>query len=186
MTDVKDSALTTVTPIITDKVRGLDDPGGTPDSVTFLLSAMQNLFLSSVPRVRAYNNADITIADSTLTVIALPNERFDSDTMHDNTTNNSRLTCKTAGLYKIEGTVLFKPNATGRRFAVVRLNGSSYIGQDETCADVSNYPALNVSSVYELAVNDYVELLAFQSSGGNLDTHGAAGIGVEFMMWRVG
>ena len=45
--DKKDSALTTTTPILTDKVRGLDDPAGTPDSVTFLLSAVKDLFKTS-------------------------------------------------------------------------------------------------------------------------------------------
>lgn len=43
----KDSQLTTVTPVLTDKVRGLDNPSGTPDSVTFLLSAIKDLFKAS-------------------------------------------------------------------------------------------------------------------------------------------
>lgn len=139
----------------------------------------------TVQRARAYNNSDITISNATLTIIALPNERYDTDTIHDNSTNNSRLTCKTAGLYWIAGTVLFKPNATGRRFALIKLNGTTYIGQDETFAGSANYPALNFTSLYVLAVNDYVEIEVYQDSGGNLDTYGSAGIGVEFMMWRV-
>lgn len=43
----KDSALTSATPVMTDAVRGLDDPGGTPISVTFLLSAIYDLFKAS-------------------------------------------------------------------------------------------------------------------------------------------
>jgi len=51
MANQKDSQLTSATPIITDAVRGLDDPAGTPISVTFLLSAIQTLFNASVSTV---------------------------------------------------------------------------------------------------------------------------------------
>ena len=47
MADKKDSALSTVTPVLTDKIRGLDDPTGTPASVTFLLSAVKDLLKTS-------------------------------------------------------------------------------------------------------------------------------------------
>lgn len=47
MANLKDSQQSTVTPVLTDKVRGLDDPAGTPATVTFLLSAIKDLFKTS-------------------------------------------------------------------------------------------------------------------------------------------
>ena len=44
----KDTQKSTVTPVLTDKVRGIDDPAGTPITVTFLLSAIQTLFDAAV------------------------------------------------------------------------------------------------------------------------------------------
>lgn len=55
----KDSALTTVTPVLTDKIRGLDDPDGTAESVTFLLSALRTLFLNAPP-ITDFTNATHT------------------------------------------------------------------------------------------------------------------------------
>lgn len=52
----KDSQLTTATPVLTDKVRGLDDPSGTPISVTFLLSAIKDLFKTSYDALYAVVN----------------------------------------------------------------------------------------------------------------------------------
>jgi len=51
----KDTQKSTVTPVLTDKVRGIDDPAGTPTTVTFLLSAIQTLF--AVPRNVAVTQA---------------------------------------------------------------------------------------------------------------------------------
>lgn len=40
----KISEYTDTTPILTDEVLGTDDPGGTPTTVTFILSAIKSLF----------------------------------------------------------------------------------------------------------------------------------------------
>jgi len=70
MADRKDSALTSATPVITDAVRGLDDPAGTPISVTFLLSAIYTLFKTSFDAVYA------AIGSSGIGVNALINGGF--------------------------------------------------------------------------------------------------------------
>lgn len=54
----KDSALTTVTPVLTDKIRGLDDPSGTPTSVTFLLSALRTLIGENLDGVKINDTSD--------------------------------------------------------------------------------------------------------------------------------
>lgn len=59
------------------------------------------------PACRVYNNANISIPNATYTALQFNSEDFDTDNMHDNTTNNTRLTCKTAGIYLITGSVSF-------------------------------------------------------------------------------
>ena len=46
--------------------------------------------------VRAYNNANITVPNATLTALPLNSERWDTNSIHDLATNNTRLTCQTA------------------------------------------------------------------------------------------
>lgn len=142
---------------------------------------------STVPAARAYHNANQSVANATLTALALNSERFDSDTIHDTSTNNSRLTCKTAGRYVITASAGFAANATGIRLIGIRLNGSTYIAQSVT----NNVGAgqncnMEASAVYELAVNDYLELIAYQTSGGALNVEALANFSPELAMARVG
>ena len=149
--------------------------------------------LSYAPAVRAYHNANQSITSSTATALALNSERFDqvanaADTMHDNTTNNSRLTCRYAGVYLITGTIQYAANATGSRDARIRLStGSTTIGFARVLnTGGTNDCIVTVSTLYSLAVNEYVELLAWQDSGGALNAVAAGNYSPEFSMVRVG
>jgi len=123
---------------------------------------------------RAHTVASQTIPNATVTAIAFGtnSEEWDTDTIHDEATNNSRFTCKTAGVYVINGQVAFAATASaGRRIGIIRANGGNLIAQQEAIVnDASSYPKLNVTCIYNLAVNDYVELCAFQTTGGDLNT----------------
>lgn len=125
-------------------------------------------------RARAYKSAAVqTLANNTLTAISLDAEVYDTDTMHDNSTNNSRLTCKTAGVYVITGQINYAANATSVRDAFIYVNGAAVAtarGRDPENAGAY----IQVTTQYELAVNDYVQLYGYQVSGGDLNvTNGA-------------
>lgn len=145
-----------------------------------------------MPCVRVYHNANQSITTATLTALAFNSERYDqagnaADTQHDTSTNNSRLTCKYAGVYSIKGCAEFAANATGQRQVRIRLNGSSYIAlENDPTSSGTNGTVLAVSADYSLAVNDYVELVVFQDSGGNLNVTATGNYSPEFMMHRVG
>jgi len=146
--------------------------------------------VSYAPAVRVFHNVNQSITTGTDTALAFNSERFDqagnaADTMHDTVTNNSRLTCRYAGVYQITGTVGFAANATGIRQAQIRLNGTTSLVLDRHTTVTANDDYINVSTLYLLAVNDYVELLAFQSSGGALNVLSTANISPEFSMVRV-
>lgn len=137
---------------------------------------------------RVYHNANQSIPTATWTILAFNSERYDTDTIHNTVTNNSRLTCKTAGKYLITGQVGIAANATGIRSALIKLNGSELFYLAAILENTSSaYSwAGNVSTIYDLAVGDYVELQVYQDSGSTLNAEVSAVRYPEFMMQRIG
>ena len=138
------------------------------------------------PAARVYHDANQSIANVTYTQLAFNSERFDTNVMHDTTTNNTRLTCKTAGKYLIWGCVEFESNITGWRFLEILLNGSIKTARELRTPLSGSTIVFTISTVYDLAVNDYVELQVYQSSGGALNVNVAGNHSPEFSMVRVG
>jgi hypothetical protein len=135
---------------------------------------------------RVYHSVDQSIPDITATYLAFDSERYDTDTIHDTTTNNSRLTCQTAGKYIIVFQATFAANATGKRHFWIRLNGTTNIAYNKQGLDSDNEIMVPVVTIYDLAVGDYVEAGVYQNSGGSLALLTQAQLSPEFMMQRVG
>lgn len=91
---------------------------------------------------------------------------------HSNSVNTSRYTANYAGWYQVSGEVAYVANAVGRRAAIWTVNGTSvFSGQlagPATAASDCEFGA-RTKFVF-LNIGDYVELLGFQESGGNLST----------------
>ena len=136
-------------------------------------------------KAQVYHNADQSVANSTETALAFNSERFDNDTIHDTSSNNSRLTCKTAGLYLIVANVRWDANTTGGRVLNIRLNGGTKIAESAAAPTPSSVMSHNLTTIYQLAVNDYVEVVATQFSGGPLDVKYVADASPNFMMVRL-
>jgi len=98
-------------------------------------------------------------------------ENFDTDTMHDNATNNTRITFTTAGKYCVGGVVAVTNNAVvGAR---IRLNGSTVLAR-QVQGNSAQGEGASVSTIYDFAANDYVELqgnAATLNSTGNDQTN---------------
>ena len=136
---------------------------------------------------RVYHNTTQSISDVTVTALSFNSERDDTDTIHDTSSNTSRLTCKTAGIYLVKGLCGFAANATGLRAGFIRLNGSTDLDAlSIPSVGASLNTRVSVSTVYRLAVNDYVEFTVYQNSGGALNTEQAGNYSPEFMMVRMG
>lgn len=135
---------------------------------------------------RVYNSANQTIANTAWTLLAFDSERYDTDAIHNPTTNNSRLTCKTAGKYIISGQATFYSNTIGLRYVDIFLNGAKILGRFCQAALNGDTSPVETTTVWELAVNDYVELRVYQNSGGNLAVISFASLSPEFMMQRIG
>src|SRR6266540_1216557 len=160
--------------------------GATPVSAARLGVIEQGVYDSHrMPTARVYHNIAQTLTTAVTLVLAFNSERFDTDTIHDTVTNNTRLTCKTAGVYAIGASAEFAANATGYRQLQIRLNAVTAICEQDITSIGAVVHRMSLATVYQLAVNDYVELTATQNSGGNLNINATGNHSPEFWMARI-
>lgn len=137
----------------------------------------------------AYNSAAIGVANNSSTALTFNSESYDTDPngeLHSTASNTGRLTCRTAGKYLVAGAVEWAANATGQRNLQIRLNGSATLKTDNRMNLSGSYPcAMTVSVVVDLAAGDYVELMAFQDSGGALNAGTSGTWSPGFLMTKV-
>lgn len=120
---------------------------------------------------RVYNDVAISINNNTVTVVTFNNEIEDTDGIHSTSVNTGRLTCVHAGTYEIAGGFEFAPNTAGVRIGYIRLNGATILASAQGIPDPANVfnASINLATHYPLVAGDYVELLAYQNSGGALN-----------------
>lgn len=121
----------------------------------------------------AYNNAVQSVPTATWTVLNLNSEDFDTASMHDTATNNSRVVCPTAGLYLLVAQTYHAPSALGtlRGFLAVR-NGATFASAEAlnlTSPDISWGNLQLLLAIFVCAAGDYFQLQAYQDTGGNAD-----------------
>jgi hypothetical protein len=140
-------------------------------------------FLQRPPIAELRQAAAQTVTNTTWTAITFDTEDVDTDIDgtggtggHSTSSNTSRYTARYAGWYDVGGGVGWSVNATGARGTYWSVNGIAQNGSHtlEAAVGVINagYAARSIQ-VY-LAVGDYLELFAWQSSGGNLNTSASA------------
>ena len=124
-----------------------------------------------------FSTAAQTLSNATETTLTYTSEKYDTDAYFTVGTSNTRFTVPAgkAGKYLITATTGFVNNATGQRYAQIYVNGTGVnLAQTpgvSASIDVYTYNSYVVS----LAVSDYVELKAYQNSGGSLNVMGSAG-----------
>lgn len=112
-----------------------------------------------------------SISNNTYTLVTFNAETYDTDGFHSTSTNTERMTIPAglAGYYEVTASVGFDTNTTGRRLLQIRKNGTAIALTEVSSATSTNYPAFNASIVVNLAVGDYVDFEAYQTSGASLD-----------------
>lgn len=121
-----------------------------------------------------YHNAYQTIPTNTSmgTAVILNSGYFDTDGMHDNSTNNSRITFKTAGYYLVVFQTAWASNATGAREMWLQgvIGGSSYtsLGDTRQGAPIGRDTGQMIAEIVYASVDDYLEPWVWQGSGGDL------------------
>jgi hypothetical protein len=155
------------------------------------LTAASNVLISggspSTPdQVRVTSSSPPLVTNATFTTLSWDTERFDSNTLWA-AGNPTRLTCKTAGLYLLTGSIKWDANATGTRFLGIALNGTAEYLTAVWGPPISGNPThQSIATLWQLALTDYVELQCYQNSGGNLQVYSPNAYGAEFGMSKIG
>lgn len=124
----------------------------------------------NTPACRVTRTAVQSIPDAVVTAVAFTSERFDNDTMHNNATNNTRITFTSAGVYVVGFHGMLAGAADyNRAFCIIRLNGVTELCRSSpAAAAVSTTPQLDVSTMDSFAAADYVEALVFHDNTANV------------------
>lgn len=152
------------------------------DTGDILLPAAAVLRMAAQNRTRYLNSganayvatAQTLLPSNTFSVFTFDAEHFDTDAIHDNVTNNSRLTCKLAGKYLISATMAPTGAAlTGALafYIAIRLNGTTYEAIGVGAPDTAKNSGACVETILSLAVGDYVEALGnYTATSGTYNT----------------
>jgi len=118
---------------------------------------------------RAYNNANLSISNTTVTALTLNSERFDNGGLHSTASNTSRITFPSACVAVVTANVQWAASTAGSvRSVLIRLNGTTSIGAAVQPGFSAAFQ-MSVASLYSFAANDYVEIAVYQDSGGSLN-----------------
>jgi hypothetical protein len=143
---------------------------GTYDEVQRNFDKLGPAVFSPVPNARVYNNANVALANNAEASVTFNTESFDEGDLHSTSSNTNRLTVAVAGLYALGASIRFAANATGYRYAYFRLNGATPIG---VAIAQTNSAAVDTvcapTAIYRLDAGDWVEVRAYQNSGGALN-----------------
>jgi hypothetical protein len=110
---------------------------------------------------KVYHNTDQSLLNGDVLTVAFNSEFYDTDTCHDNSTNNSRLTCKSAGKYLVGACGVFSAGLSTDPSIWIEHNTKGRIVQFSPLG----LKAFSISAVVDLAQNDYLVLKIYNPSG---------------------
>lgn len=125
-----------------------------------------------------------TISNITITKVTWDGEDYDTDSIHDNVTNNTRLTVPSGVTrVRIRGQVFWATSTVGDRIGEIYKNNSgSYVGYSkQNTSAITGYGAAGSNNhsqaetpIIDVVAGDYFEFLVWQDTGGNLNVSSAA------------
>ena len=124
-------------------------------------------------RIKKSGGANQNISHATTTTITFDAEDFDTNSFHDNSTNNTRITIPSGkgGKYLFTVTGHWGDNTTGSRQMYFRKNGSDIVAFNIWSSDGA--VGFSLPQVFELVATDYIELVVYQDSGTTIVVEGA-------------
>jgi hypothetical protein len=141
---------------------------------------------TSTPSARVYKTSDVNIPTGAWTALAFGAQRHNSGGLFDSG-SPSRFTAPVAGVYDISGTLSFAASAAGTmRVAGIGLNGVvNFIAVQNGVFNAANNTYIAVTTQYKLAAGDYVQLGAYQDSGGGILVQALTSYSPEFCITRI-
>jgi len=128
--------------------------------------------------VAVTKTANQLINDTTYTVLSFNSEDLDVGGYHDNATNNSRLTVPSgkAGYYYAYFSIAFAGNSSnggsGRRAFIMKNGTVASLCNMQSDVSAAVTKSLTSGNIFNLAVGDYLEVAAFQTSSSNINVLG--------------
>ncbi len=124
-----------------------------------------------------------TVNNNTATFIEFNEEVFDTDTMHDNSTNPDRITFTTAGKYHVNLQIAFGTSTSGNRVInMYRYNSAGTIQQSwripRSTSDLNStfsIQTIEFSTSMDATAGDYFRVALTQDSGGSMSVYGKSG-----------
>lgn len=153
-------------------VAGLDGSGDVPDAqIPSTITRNTDLAFRGA---LVFDAANQSIPNTTITTLLFDTESYDTDAIHDTSTNTGRLTVPTgATKVRLTARVEFAIDGTGIRKVIFYKNGSTAFagGGQNREVPISSDPTtmLDVTPVLTVTATDYFEVRVSQTSGSALD-----------------
>ena len=143
----------------------------TVDAQGRITSASSGTVTDSFTGCSLTRTANQSISNATDTAVAWDSEIFDTNSFHDNATNNSRITIPTGkgGKYQFNFVIRWVGNSTGFRNIKFFINGVEGASLVRALNLSSDGLVMNGSVILNLSAGDYVQLYVYQNSGGSLN-----------------
>lgn len=146
--------------------------------------------------VRAHHNANQSIPNMLNVDLSFNSEEYDTDNIHSSP-DNRHLVCRTAGIYFMKAQAMFQGNNNGYRMLTIRCvrvadPGTSLpVCTQMIYGNTTPYACyIETSTLWPMAVGDYVKATVYQSSGSALIVYGGVWGGYPYSpvlaMQRVG
>ena len=116
-----------------------------------------------------FSSATQTTNNATGLQLSFSTVRFDNATCW-NAALPKRLYAPIGGLYSLWSYAVWASNAAGLRYLTFRINGSAYIDVTDNKIPLNgDSTRQTINGMWPLNGGDYIEVEAFQTSGGNLN-----------------
>jgi hypothetical protein len=116
---------------------------------------------------RVTKSANQALVTATNTAITWDVEDYDTNTMHDNVTNNSRITIPSGqgGYYLVQANLVYNdPNSS---YSIAIYKNGAAVKRNYSGTTNANDQDIEITAVLNLAAADYIEIFGRQNSGGN-------------------
>lgn len=153
----------------TNKARVIAPASMAADRTQTLPDATGTIALDAARTARVYRSAALSLANNGTTAVAFDAESWDTDTLHDNSTNPSRVVLNKVGKWQVDWQLVYAANGTGVRDASLMVNGAVVAIRELLNSGGSVGVYVHGSDIVNAtAITDYVEIQPFQNSGGSL------------------
>lgn len=142
----------------------------------------------TVPSVSVALTSNMTgLADQGVeAAIPFTSENWDTDNMHDNATNTTRITCKTPGNYIFTAKIYWLTSTAGQ-FREIGLKHYNAAGVQQNDAyqmsppTSGGYAEESVTGIFKMAAGDYVVLVVNAATGGVTQINAGSGMSATWL-----